>query len=401
VPYERASLILQEGEHLRIVAQRGFPADERVRYLQISIREGDVYEQVVSAGRPVVVEDVTQSPGWQQVDWLPLDHSWMGVPLFSKERVIGMLSVTRQPVSAFTQDDAILASTFALQAAIALENAGLYDEITRFNEQLEQMVAERTEELARAYKTLEKLNQNKTDFINVVAHELRTPLTVIKGYMDMIGSDPAISANTYLSEVVKGVIKGTERLHQIINRMLDVARIDSQVLDLHREITSLLVTLKRVRADFGSALAERELTLILEDLDALPMINADPTLLLKVFQNLIGNAMKFTPDGGRITVSGRTTYDEKIGNCVEILVADTGIGIDPDNHELIFDKFYQTGTVALHSSGETKFKGGGPGLGLAIARGIIQAHQGRIWVESECYDEERCPGSTFHVLLPT
>jgi signal transduction histidine kinase len=92
--------------------------------------------------------------------------------------------------------------------------------------------------------------------------------------------------------------------------------------------------------------------------------------------------------------------DKSLGACIEVQVHDTGIGIDREQQELIFEKFYQTGAVEVHSSGETKFKGGGPGLGLAIARGIVQAHRGRIWAESECQDEGSCPGSTFHILLP-
>jgi signal transduction histidine kinase/DNA-binding LacI/PurR family transcriptional regulator len=400
VLFERASLILQEGESLRIVAQRGFPDRERTRQLTISIREGDVYQQVVAAGRPLLVGDVTRTTGWSQVDWLPLNLSWMGVPLFAKERVIGMLSITRREANAFSQDDAILAATFALQAAIALENAALYDEITRFNEQLEQMVAQRTEELNAAYKTLEKLNENKTVFINVAAHELRTPLTVIKGYTGMLEADPAVIQNEYLMEVLKGIHKGTERLHAILNSMLDVARIDSQLLDLHLETTALPVMLKRVLADYSAAAAERQLSLELENVDGLPLIAGDPDLLLKVFKNLVSNAIKYTPDGGRITLRGGRVVDARLGDCVEIQVQDTGIGIDPDHQELIFEKFYQTGTVALHSTGETKFMGGGTGLGLAIVRGIVNAHGGRIWAESSRHDPVGCPGSTFFVRLP-
>jgi signal transduction histidine kinase len=85
---------------------------------------------------------------------------------------------------------------------------------------------------------------------------------------------------------------------------------------------------------------------------------------------------------------------------VQIAVCDTGVGIDPEHHDLIFEKFYQVGRSHYHSSSQTKFKGGGPGLGLAIVRGIVRAHRGRIWVESEGYDEERCPGSCFYILLP-
>jgi signal transduction histidine kinase len=400
VPYERGSLMLQEGDVLRIAAQQGFPPDPRVKELRISIREGDVFQQVSSAGKPVMIDDVTQVSGWQQVSWLPLNRSWMGVPLFTRDRVIGMISLTRRDAGAFSHDDSQWVSTFALQAAIALENAGLYEEVTRFNQHLEKMVQIRTEELHQALQSLERLDKNKTDFISVAAHELRTPLTVMKGYTAMLEADPAVKAKPYLTDSVKGVLSGTERLHEIVNSMLDVARIDNQVLDPHPEITSIGPIIRRIQADLVEDLAGRKLTLQVGDLSGLPKLNADPTMLLKVFQNVILNAVKFTPDGGKITVTGRHVTDETLGDCVEVMVQDTGIGIDPDHHELIFEKFYQTGKVALHSSGKTIFKGGGPGLGLAIARGIVQAHKGRIWVASERHDEEHYPGSCFHILLP-
>ena len=125
--------------------------------------------------------------------------------------------------------------------------------------------------------------------------------------------------------------------------------------------------------------------------------------LRKVFYHLIVNAIKYTPDGGSIQVAGRVlpTGEYNVpGKNIEVEVSDTGIGIAPNMQELIFTKFYQTGRVAVHSSGKTKFKGGGPGLGLAIARGIIELHSGKIWVVSEGYDEQHCPGSHFHVVLP-
>ena len=199
--------------------------------------------------------------------------------------------------------------------------------------------------------------------------------------------------------MLKGILKGTERLHAIINSMLDVARIDSQLLDLHLERTSLPVMLKRVhgrlqrsrrRAPAQPGVGRRG--------QGCRLIPATPTLLLKVFQNLVSNAIKYTPDGGRITISRRAVMDARLGDCVEIQVQDTGIGIDPDHQELIFEKFYQTGTVALHSTSETRFMGGGTGLGLAIVRGIVNAHGGRIWVESPGHDQVQLPGQ--HLLRP-
>lgn len=166
------------------------------------------------------------------------------------------------------------------------------------------------------------------------------------------------------------------------------------------EPTDLSSIIQGVRAEFELALQARCLTLTLENLDSLPLTQVDPYLMYKVFYHLIVDAIKYTPDGGAITVSGATVSDEPDGSSVEALVRDTGIGIDPAHHELIFEKLYQTGKVDVHSSGRTKFKGGGPGLGLAIARGVVLAHGGKIWVESPGHDEETCPGSQFHVWLP-
>jgi signal transduction histidine kinase len=156
----------------------------------------------------------------------------------------------------------------------------------------------------------------------------------------------------------------------------------------------------KVQKTFKAALEERHLTLESKGLQDLPTIDADPDLLFKLFYHLIMNAIKYTPDGGWITIQG-TMLEGKPGvQEVEIIVSDTGVGIDPEFQELVFEKFFQTGEVHFHSSGKTKFKGGGPGLGLAIAQGIVQAHKGRIWVESPGHDEERCPGSRFYVRLP-
>ena len=123
-------------------------------------------------------------------------------------------------------------------------------------------------------------------------------------------------------------------------------------------------------------------------------------MLQKALYHLIVNAIKYTPDGGSVTVSTRPIRMENDLPGVEIAVQDTGIGLDPEHHELIFEKFYQVGSVAIHSSGKTNFKGGGPGLGLAIVRGVARAHNGKVWVESAGHDEVKFPGCTFYLQLP-
>ena len=176
-------------------------------------------------------------------------------------------------------------------------------------------------------------------------------------------------------------------------------RIDTQVLEVLPERSSVAKMFSTLETEFREALKERRLLLVLQDLDALPDIQVDPDLLPKAFYHLLINAIKFTPDGGTITISGSLIENEGV-EAIELVIRDTGIGIDLAYQELIFTKFYQTGPVALHSSGKTKFKGGGPGLGLAIVKGIVAAHCGRIWVVSSGHDEALCPGSAFHLVLP-
>jgi signal transduction histidine kinase len=242
------------------------------------------------------------------------------------------------------------------------------------------------------------MDRTKTSFIEVSAHELRTPLTLIKGYTQMIQLQA--NGNAELHNLSNGILDGTERLSEIVNSMLDVSKIDNKTLQLVSEKVQLSLVLMKVQKTFKAALEERRITLETKGLQDLPTISADPDLLFKLFYHLTMNAIKYTPDGGWITISGSVTDGYQGGQEIEIVVSDTGVGIDKEHQELVFEKFYQTGEVNFHSSGKTKFKGGGPGLGLAIARGIVQAHKGSIWVESPGHDEERCPGSRFHVRLP-
>ena len=256
------------------------------------------------------------------------------------------------------------------------------------------------EELRRAYRTLERLDQTKAGLITVIGHELRTPLTVISGYANMLVNAPAVRTEGDLRLFSDGIVTSVNRLQGIINSILDVSKFDTATLRVRKVPTSIAVLVREVHAVFKSALEERRLRFVTQGLGDLPFLMADSDLLYKALYHLIVNAIKYTPDGGGITVSGSVVQDDDGREAVQVVVADTGIGIDKEHHALIFDKFYQTGEVMLHSSGVTKFKGGGPGLGLAIAKGAVMAHGGEIWVESEGYDEEKLAGSRFFVRLP-
>ena len=268
------------------------------------------------------------------------------------------------------------------------------------NEQLEFIIQQRTQELNKATQTLEVLNQTKADFINVMGHELRTPLTVIRGYNQLLASMEPIKNDPEVKVMVSGMLIGVDRMYEMINLLLDVARIDADVLSLGQGIFGIAYSVKRVCTEAAEQIEQRNLTLLIDDFDELPKISADPEMIHKLFYQLLMNAIKYTPDGGQIIISGMETMDDEGKTAVEIVIRDTGIGIDQQHQEVIFEKFYRTGELSLHSSGRTKFKGGGAGLGLAIAKGIARAHGGNIWAESDGYDEEHLPGSAFHVRLP-
>ena len=256
------------------------------------------------------------------------------------------------------------------------------------------------QDLQNTNKVLHHLDRNKLEFIQVAAHELRTPLTVLKGYVNVLNSFAEIRTNPVFSEVLDGIIKGADRMHEVVNTMLDVTRIDSETLKLR----ATPVLLKRVISDIvhelSKAAAERNIELsIVQDADT-PNINADPTLIQKALYHLVINAVKYTPDNGKVMLRSYPIMMEKDVPGVEVSIQDTGIGLNTEHHELIFEKFYQVGEATVHSSGKTSFKGGGPGLGLAIVRGVARAHGGKVWVESFGHDEINFPGSTFYLQLP-
>ncbi|MBN8655514.1 MAG: HAMP domain-containing histidine kinase [Anaerolineae bacterium] len=263
--------------------------------------------------------------------------------------------------------------------------------------EMETRVAHISKELGAVQEKLQTLDQNKSKFISVAAHELKTPLTLIEGYTSMMVDMVQNSEEVQMQSYLKGVNTGILRLRDIIDDMIDVSLIDNNLLTLNIQPMWISHLLNLVRNEFKKPIAERKQTLDIHDFEGSDlMIYGDSERLYQALNNVITNAIKYTPDKGTITLDGRM-----LPGFIEVTVSDTGIGISPDDQTLIFDKFGQLGRTDLHSSGKTKFKGGGPGLGLSITRGIIEAHGGTIWVESAGYDEVKLPGSTFHILLPT
>lgn len=254
-----------------------------------------------------------------------------------------------------------------------------------------------SQELEQTRRYLERLERSKSDFIAIAAHELKTPLTLIEGYAEMLAElQNGAPEQEQPKLMLKGIRTGTFRLREIIEDMIDVSLIDNQILSLNYQPLWLNRLFHILEEDFRDIIEERRLDLVIRPFPgSQEMTFGDPERLLQAFRNLLSNAIKYTPDGGKITIDG-----QKLPGFIEVTVADTGIGIDPLDHARVFEKFGRLGNTALHSSGKTKFKGGGPGLGLPITKGILEAHGGAIWVESEGYDEHQYPGATFHMLIP-
>jgi signal transduction histidine kinase len=313
--------------------------------------------------------------------------------------VIGYLvarRITRPLFSLVHTSQAIAAGDLAQRTGITSDDeiGTLADNFDAMTERLQQ----RTVELERANRILEQIDRTKATFIQVAAHELRTPLTVINAYAQILEKNAKTAPE--LGPISKGLLEGSDRMAEVVNSMLDISRIDSKTLKVFPEIVHINSMVSKVEKIFADAWEKRRITLVTEGLDELPGISADPELIQKVFYHLIMNAIKYTPDGGKVTVSGKIIWERATSPELEIIVSDNGIGIDPQHQELIFEKFFQTGEIQFHSSGRTNFKGGGPGLGLAIVRGVIEAHGGYVWAESPGHDEEKRPGSRIIFRLP-
>ncbi len=292
-----------------------------------------------------------------------------------------------------------LMQVLADQTVVALQNARLYSELEDQNRQINTLNVD----LVRQNDRLEVMDKVKSDFITIASHELRTPLTQVKGYADILAAmnDSNSLTQDQTKEIVGHINRATIRLESLISAMLDASQIDVEGMQLTYMDTRMETIIRLALEPLNQALRERRITLTITGLAELPTIQADFKRLVQAFTNILGNAVKYTPDHGSILVEGLIIPSEDgQEDYIEIVVADSGIGIDTRYHELIFEKFFRIGDPQLHSTGSTKYKGAGPGLGLPIAKGVVEAHDGRIWVESDGEDEARFPGSRFHIILP-
>lgn len=373
---------------------------------QVSIeKDNPLFDILAKEHQPLLQYEIDFNPEYNFVDetirhWLQEMAMELYVPVSGGGTMDGLFAIgPKRSGVPYQPGELELIQILADQTVVAVQNARLYSELGDQNEQINQLNVD----LVHQNERLEVMDQVKSDFITIASHELRTPLTQVKGYADILS---AMNEENALSqeqtrEIVGHINRATMRLESLISAMLDASQIDVEGMQLMFMETRIDTIVRLAMEPLNQAIRERRISFMTQNLEDLPTIQADFKRLVQTFTNLLGNAVKYTPDHGDILVEGSLIPSENGENdYIEVIIIDSGIGIDPKYHELIFEKFFRIGDPQLHSTGSTKFKGAGPGLGLPIARGVIEAHEGHIWVESEGEDEERLPGSHFHLTLP-
>jgi signal transduction histidine kinase/CheY-like chemotaxis protein len=289
----------------------------------------------------------------------------LGVPMLHGDTVIGVLTVWRREVAEFDESQVDLLQTFAAQGAIAIASAQLFGEINEKNQ------------------ALEIASKHKSEFLAHMSHELRTPLNAIIGFSEVLLERLFGEINEKQTEYLQDILNSGRHLLSLINDVLDVSKVEAGRMEL--ELGS--IPLRHVLEDSVVLLREqaagRNQTVVLDIDDAIENVPGDERRIKQVVTNLVTNAVKFTPSGGRITVEAHRRDDE-----VLVSVADTGIGIAEVDQAAIFDAFQQ-----IKSGPEPKPEG--TGLGLTLSRQIVLLHGGRMWIESEVGG-----GSTFTFTLP-
>jgi signal transduction histidine kinase len=318
-------------------------------------------------------------------------ESWLGVPMIARDRVIGVISVESFKKNAFTNDDMLLLTAIANQAAVAIENAHLYKDLEGLTFALEQRVMERTNELRETNLRLLAADRSKNQFLANMSHELRTPLNSIIGFSSVLLENTRVAVPQRLYKFLENIHVAGNHLLELINDILDLSKIEAGKMELRTDEFDLRETIASVERVMKGFAAEAKVSITASIDPSVPRVRLDEGRLKQILFNLLSNAVKFSPDGGPVTIAVTSIprITSPLGvDTVRIDVADRGIGIAPDELQRIFDEFYQT------EEGR-RARRGGTGLGLSLTRNFVELHHGRIDVRSEAGE-----GSCFSLYLP-
>jgi PAS domain S-box-containing protein len=258
-------------------------------------------------------------------------------------------------------------------------------------------MAKMNSELILSVTELKRVSELKSNFLSIASHELKTPLTSIKGYSDIIIDTMKDKMEANIYRMVESINRAADRLHRVVNNILDVTRIEQKKLRLKPEFFDLGAVAAECLDELSHFSTNRKIRFNCVFNEGLPKFFGDKMRIQQVFTNLFSNALKYSPDNSVVEV----TLSREDEDNFHFVIKDFGIGIDKAEQKKIFDPFYEVGSTNRHSSDFSKFMGGGTGLGLSIVKGIVERHGGRIWVESEgAKVDDRFPGSEFHIVLP-
>lgn len=332
--------------------------------------------------------------------WIKQLNAELYAPVFEGGLLTAVLVVgPREGRRPFRAGDLELVALLAAQTGAAWKAIQLQAEAR----QLQGALAQMETRLREKDEAVLKMDNSRGDFLAIASHELRTPITQLLGFADLLGAmarENSLDLET-VAHITDSIVRACGRLDEVIGQIMDMAQLDVNALDLKFKTCTLDNLLRQAIEPYVPAMRERRLALRINGLKDLPPLQADEQRLVQALGQLMSNAVKYTPDGGKIEISLRLLPAENnLPPYIEIVFADGGIGIDPRYHSLIFDKFFRIGSSSQHSTSTTRFMGAGPGLGLPIAKGVVERHGGRIWVESEGNDPIRLPGSRFYVRLP-
>ncbi len=375
--YPIVEIYLVEGKNLILHAFHG--ADE---YQQDCIPlEKGIIGRVARENRTVFLPDVTLDPDY--LAGIPDTQVEIAVPLRKGNIVIGVLNVESSDPEGLDDEDFRLLQLLADQVAVAIENASLYDHLWSQAQGLEKTVAERTAALAEALDQARVAERLKTQFVADVSHELRTPLANIRLYLELL----SFGNPDRFPEYIETLLRETDRLVILIEDLLGISRLDVGTAVPKLEAQDLNQLTQSLIEDRTRLLKEKSLRVNLELMDGLPQVMADEHMITQVIANLVTNAMNYTGAGGCITIRTRRQKEDD-REWVILTVADTGIGIPPEEQDRIFERFYR-------GSASRMMPVPGTGLGLAICKEILDRHAGRLTVQSQV-----AQGSEFSIWLP-
>ena len=353
-------------------------------------------------------------------------RAFLAVPFIAEEEALGVLFIFDRGQRVFNREDVRLIQAIGRQLGPIVKNAELFDELKwqhRLNyaslrelERSRAALRDHLEQLEQNHRALQSLNQMKSTFLSLASHELRTPLTTIMSGAEFLHDAVMEQLGEKEQRAINVIIRGGERLNHIVNNLLEAARLEAKVLYMAREAFNPLLLIRDLVDEYQSDCANRDLHLQMIEFPEHAVLRGDVHHLKRAFDRLLENAVKFTPKGGWIHVRGReVSKDEVAGRAdrlkpfsenffsgplsekyLEITISDSGIGLDKDDQLKIFDMFHEIGDISSHSSSRKSFGGKGVGLGLTLAKGVIETHNGLIWVDSAGVGQ----GSSFSALLP-